>query len=396
MKDLNKPHRVLIYSPIFYPDIGGPAVQARFLTELLNENGFEVFVLKYSKNEYRNPKIKVISLNWNPNPIMLTRIFRWLVGPLISIYFLIKIRPNLVLINSVFWNGMLMGLWCRFFRIPSILKFTGDWVFESTYLQKDKAVELEKIYSINLFYFLLFQVQRFFVSQFQVVWVISDFRKNNVLKLTHKPRIWVQNNFHDLPSLEFPTTARFKGPLIFVTTARLIPHKRIDAVIRVLSKLPNNYKFIIIGEGSELDRLQKLTKELNLSNNIFFLGKISSNLLYKILALSSIFISWSAEEGAPNSFVEALNFGLPIVSASVGGIPEMFTPGSKAAQLLDPDNTDDLYDCLKNLLTSPNLLSEMSLDAINDAVKFSKSFNEENFLNLIISLITKPSNQILD
>jgi hypothetical protein len=146
MKDLNKPHRVLIYSPIFYPDIGGPAVQARFLTELLTENGFEVFVLKYSKNEYRNPKIKVISLNWNPNPIMLTRIFRWLAGPLISLYFLIKIRPNLVLINSVFWNGMLMGLWCRFFRIPSILKFTGDWVFESTHLQKDKAVELEKIY----------------------------------------------------------------------------------------------------------------------------------------------------------------------------------------------------------------------------------------------------------
>jgi glycosyltransferase involved in cell wall biosynthesis len=269
-------------------------------------------------------------------------------------------------------------------------------VFESTHLQKDKAVELDKIYSINLFYYLLFQVQRFFVSQFKIVWVISDFRKNNVLKLTHKPQIWVQNNFHDLPSFEIPITTRFKEPLIFVTTARLIPHKRIDAVIKVLSKLPNNYKFIIIGEGSELDRLQKLTKELTLSNNIFFLGKISSDLLYKILALSSIFISWSAEEGAPNSFVEALNFGLPIVSARVGGIPEMFTPGSKAAQLLDPDNTDDLYDCLENLLKSPNLLNEMSLDAIKDAVKFSKSFNEKSFMDLISSLAAKSTNLILD
>jgi hypothetical protein len=75
MKDSKKSHRVLIYSPIFYPDIGGPAVQARFLTELLDENGFEVFVLKYSKNNYENSKIKVISLNWNPNPNILTRIF---------------------------------------------------------------------------------------------------------------------------------------------------------------------------------------------------------------------------------------------------------------------------------------------------------------------------------
>ena len=394
MKDSKKSHRVLIYSPIFYPDIGGPATQARFLTELLDENGFEVFVLKYSKNDYENSKINVISLNWNPNPNIFTRVFRWLIGPLISLYFLIKIRPNLVLVNSVFWNGMLMGLWCRFFQIPTIIKFTGDWVFESTHLQKDKAVELEKIYSRSVFSFLLFNVQRFFISQFQFVWVISDFRKNNVLKLTNKPQIWVQNNFHDLPSFKIPITTRFKEPLIFVTTARLIPHKRIDAVIRVLSKLPSNFKFIVIGEGSELIRLQKLTKDLNLSNHIFFLGKISSNLLYEILTLSSVFISWSAEEGAPNSFVEALHFGLPIVSANVGGIPEMFTPGSKAAVLLDPDNTDHLYDCLENILKSPSLLNEMSLDAIEDAVKFSKSFNKKNFIDLVFSLVAKPTNQI--
>jgi glycosyltransferase involved in cell wall biosynthesis len=79
------------------------------------------------------------------------------------------------------------------------------------------------------------------------------------------------------------------------------------------------------------------------------------------------------------------------VSASVGGIPEMFTPGSKAAILLDPDNTDRLYDCLENLLKSPNSLNEMSLDAIKDAVKFSKSFNEKSFMDLIFSLVVKPT-----
>ena len=389
MNDLKKRHRVLIYSPIFYPDIGGPAVQARFLTELLDENGFEVFVLKYSKNQYKNSKISVISLNWNPNPKILMRTYRWFVGPLISIYFLIKIRPNLVLVNSVFWNGMMMGLWCRFFRVPTILKFTGDWVFESTHKNKDKTVVLENIYSQNLIHFILFQVERFLVRQFRVVWVISNFRKSNVLRLTNKPKIWVQHNFHDLPSLEIPNGSRFKDPLVFVTTARLVPHKRIDVVIRVLSKISNNYKFIIIGEGSEITELQKLTKELSLSKNVFFLGKISSSLLYEILALSSVFISWSAEEGAPNSFIEALHFGLPIVSARVGGIPEMFTSSSKAARLIDPDDTDQLRDCLESILNSPNMLHEMSLDAINDAVKFSKTFNDRNFKDLIFSLITK-------
>jgi hypothetical protein len=46
MVNVKKIPRILIYSPIYYPDIGGPAVQAKFLTEMLSENGFKVFVIK--------------------------------------------------------------------------------------------------------------------------------------------------------------------------------------------------------------------------------------------------------------------------------------------------------------------------------------------------------------
>ena len=383
--------RILIYSPIYYPDIGGPAVQAKFLSEMLYANGFDVFVIKYNNLVDFNPNINVISLNWNSNPHIFTRIFRWFIGPLVSLYYLIRVRPSLVLINSVFWNGMFMGLLCRFFRIPTILKFTGDWVFESTANLKTITIELEKIYKKNIINFLLFQVERFFVRQFTVVWVISEFRKRNVLNLTRKPKIWLQNNFHDLPSLAILSSSRFKDPLVFVTTARLIPHKRIDAIISTLSRFPKGYKFIVIGEGSELIALQQQVIRLNLSQNIFFVGKVTNELLYEILTLSSAFISWSSEEGAPNSFIEALHFGLPIISANVGGIPEMFARDSKAAQLLEPDDTDALYNCIERLILTPEYLLEMSIHATNDALKFSKSNNQQNFLNLISKLVVNPN-----
>ena len=387
MVKVKKIPRILIYSPIYYPDIGGPAVQAKFLTEMLCENGFEVFVIKYNDVVDFNPGIKVISLNWNSNPHLLGRLFRWFIGPFISFYYLIRIKPSLVLINSVFWNGMLMGLLCRFFRIPTILKFTGDWVFESTASLKKATVELEKIYKNNLINLFLFQVERFFVRQFTVVWVISEFRKQNVLNLTRKPKIWLQNNFHDLPNLASSSRSRFKDPLVFVTTARLIPHKRIDAIISTLSRFPTGYKFIIIGEGSELIALQQQVIRLKLSRNIFFVGKVTNELLYEILNLSSAFISWSSEEGAPNSFIEALNFGLPIISANVGGIPEMFAQGSKSAQLLEPDDPNSLYNCIERLMRTPESLLEMSIHAINDSSKFSKSNNQQNFLKLISELV---------
>ena len=379
--------RILIYSPIYYPDIGGPAVQAKFLTEMLCENGFEVFVIKYNNIINFNPNINVISLNWNSDPQLFSRLFRWFIGPLISFYYLIRIKPSLVLINSVFWNGMFMGLFCRFFRIPTILKFTGDWVFESTANLKKSAVELEKIYKNSLINLLLFQVERFFVRQFTVVWVISEFRKQNVLNLTRKPKIWLQNNFHDLPSSAISSRSRFKDPLVFVSAARLIPHKRIDVIISTLSRFPEGYKFIVIGEGSELIALQQQVIKLNLSRNVFFTGKVTSALLYEILSLSSAYISWSSEEGAPNSFIEALNFGLPIISAKVGGIPEMFTQGSKSAQLLEPDDPNSLYNCIERFMREPESLLEMSIHATNDSFKFSKSKNQQNFLNLISELV---------
>jgi glycosyltransferase involved in cell wall biosynthesis len=391
MANIKKSPRILIYSPIYYPDIGGPAVQAKFLTEMLYENGFEVFVIKYNNLVDFNPNINVISLNWNSNPHIFTRIFRWFIGPLISLFYLIQLRPSLVLINSVFWNGMFMGLFCRFLCIPTILKFTGDWVFESTSNLKKTTVELEKIYRSNLINSLLFQVERFFVRQFTVVWVISEFRKQNVLNLTRKPKIWLQNNFHDLPSSSISSSSRFKDPLIFVTTARLIPHKRIDVIISTLSRFPKGYKFIVIGEGSELIALKQQAIRLNLSQNIFFVGKITDELLYEILTLSSAFISWSAEEGAPNSFIEALNFGLPIISANVGGIPEMFARDSKAAQLLEPEDTDALYYCIERLILTPEYLLEMSIHATNDALKFSKANNQQKFLSLISGLVVNSN-----
>ena len=391
MANVKKSPRILIYSPIYYPDIGGPAVQAKFLAEMLYENGFEVFVIKYNNLVDFDPNINVISLNWNSNPHIFTRIFRWFIGPLISLFYLIQLRPSLLLVNSVFWNGMFMGLFCRFLCIPTILKFTGDWVFESTSNLKKTTVELEKIYRSNLINSLLFQVERFFVRQFTVVWVISEFRRQNVLNLTRKPKIWLQNNFHDLPGSSISSSSRFKNPLVFVTTARLIPHKRIDAIISTLSRFPKGYKFIVIGEGSELIALKQQVIRLNLSQNIFFVGKVTNELLYEILTLSSAFISWSSEEGAPNSFIEALNFGLPIISANVGGIPEMFSRNSKAAQLLEPDNTDALYNCIERLILTPEYLLEMSIHATNDALKFSKANNQQKFLSLISELVVNPN-----
>lgn len=388
MKNSSKGKRILIFSPIFYPDIGGPAVQGRFLSEMLDENGYDVYVLKYGDQFETNVKIKVISLNWDAQPGIFGRIIRTIIGPTIVTSYILRIKPDIVFVNSVFWNGMVLSILCRMLKIPSILKFTGDWVFESTKGQKENAVAFDEVYSKSVIKRVMHVLEKTLINQFNIIWVISQFRYENVRSLVNKPEIWLQNNFHDLPKHDLIIRNRFESPYIFITTARLIPHKRINIIIEVFSTLPKDCKLVIIGDGSEFNTLRNLTRQLGISNRVAFLGKISSKLLYDLLASSTAYISWSAEEGAPNSFIEALNFGLPIISANVGGIPEMFDTKTVAVKLLNPDNQHELSTCLNHLITSPKIFEEMSKGAFLESSRFRKDTNKERFIQLFNQLVS--------
>jgi glycosyltransferase involved in cell wall biosynthesis len=375
--------KILVFSPIFFPDIGGPAIQGKFLAETLSDNGFQVFVIRFSRSDYISLKFNIISLNWAPNPSIFQRMYRWFIGPVITLYYVLKIRPKLVIVNSVFWNGMIVGLICKTLKIPTILKFAGDWVFESLNGHKNQTVDFQEIYESGYFTRFLYFIQKFLMNKFTVIWVISNFRKSNVLKLAKSPKIWIQRNFHELPQIKETSSRRFTQPLIFVTSARLIPHKRIDVLIKTFSKLNYQCKFIIIGEGPELEKLSLLADTLGLSKRVFFLGKISSELLYEIYSYSSVYLSWSAEEGAPNSFIEALNFGLPIITANVGGIPEMFEFNFDSVRLIDPDNPNQLLEALLSLHSNKNDLETMSKAAFAEGKKFLRSENEAKVINFI-------------
>lgn len=385
----NRKPRILLYSPIYYPDTGGPAVQAKFLTETLSENGFEVIVIKYNKDKLKNTKEKIISLDWKENPNFIARLYRWFIGPLISIYFIFRFRPHLVIVNSVFWNGLVMGLLCKVLRIPTIIKFAGDFVFENLKSFKDNTVDFKSVYFYNNFSKFLFLIEKFFLGQFKIVWVISEYRKMNVEFLTNKPLIWLQRNFHDFSKIGEIKIGekRFSSPLVFVTAARLVKHKRIDRLIHTVSKLPYDFHFIIIGEGPEYCNLDKLVTNLNLKHKISFTGKISSGLLFEIFANSSIYLSWSSEEGAPNVFIESLNFGLPIFTANVGGISEMFELNSRAVRLINADDELELFNSLANENLLLNELEFMSNDAFIEGKKFLKSENEKSVIEFINSLI---------
>lgn len=84
-------------------------------------------------------------------------------------------------------------------------------------------------------------------------------------------------------------------------------------------------RFLIIGDGSEMPELQKLTDELNLADAVTFLGARLD--VPRILAVCDIGVLSSRSESFSNAIVEYMAAGLPVITTDVGGAKEAVDDG---------------------------------------------------------------------
>jgi glycosyltransferase involved in cell wall biosynthesis/serine acetyltransferase len=84
-------------------------------------------------------------------------------------------------------------------------------------------------------------------------------------------------------------------------------------------------KFLFIGDGAERPHLERTVEELGLRDHFLFLGRRGD--VPNILACCDLFVLPSWAEGLPNSVLEAMAAGVPVVATQVGGIPEIIEDG---------------------------------------------------------------------
>jgi glycosyltransferase involved in cell wall biosynthesis len=140
--------------------------------------------------------------------------------------------------------------------------------------------------------------------------------------------------------------------LIISTVCRLTREKGLDVLFQALSLLKfKNYKLLIIGDGIEKLKLKQLSEKLNISNKIKYLGFLKD--VKPILKLSNLYVNTSYFEGFPNSVVEAMNHGIPVIcSQSHGGINEILLNG-KCGTIFDNRNPLDLATKIEEYYYNP-------------------------------------------
>jgi glycosyltransferase involved in cell wall biosynthesis len=150
-------------------------------------------------------------------------------------------------------------------------------------------------------------------------------------------RIEVINNAVDLSMIAEPSAeklAAFRSEFglgsdaVVGTVGRLVEAKRpflwLQVVCEVLKRRPQT-KFLWVGGGPVESQLRKEIASLGIGDRVMVTGLRKD--IGTALSALSVFLLTSRVEGLPNVLIEAQAFGVPVVSAAVGGAPETFQEG---------------------------------------------------------------------
>lgn len=173
-----------------------------------------------------------------------------------------------------------------------------------------------------------------------------------------------------VPLNDFPFVRRKapeNGRWRFFQASRLIPKKGVATALRafaVVQRQCRNAEFLIAGKGPLQPELERLIAQLGINGQVRFCGFLTQAELVKMYSMAHVFLHPSEtpldhdQEGIPNSILEAMATGLPVVATRHGGIPEAIDDG-RTGFLVREGDYRALATTMMRLITTPSLREEI-------------------------------------
>jgi len=242
-------------------------------------------------------------------------------------------------------------------HIPVITTLHGT---DITLVGKDKTYEPVVTFSIN---------------KSDIVTAVSeDLRKDTLDHFNVKKEIKVIPNFIDLTRFKKQKKEHFKlaicphGEKLIVHTSNFRKVKRVDDVVKVfchiIKELPA--KLLLVGDGPERASVEELCRDLNIYDDVRFLGKMKA--VEEVLSVADLFVMPSEKESFGLAALEAMACEVPIISTNAGGIPELNVDG-KTGFLSEIGDIEEMAKNALFILKDENL-PKFKENALNRAKEF--------------------------
>ncbi|MBA3019133.1 MAG: glycosyltransferase family 4 protein [Proteobacteria bacterium] len=392
--DSDRPLRVCVVSPLYHTSLGGVGRQALALTEKLESLGVKVFVIARK-------------MKGTPECVLSSRV---------SVHRAWALRPHVHILEEMSLSNLMISLSFCFstalilFRkkkeydlvhfhgasLPLItnilpLKLYGKKVVAkvASANQGTEAGSLRHKYSLfgQMLIRTLKKVDCFVATSKEIKkGLLNDgYIQDRIIGI---PNFVDQGVFHPSDK-ELRDQAHkdfgFSGETIVTFTGRLVKGKGIGVLLAAWGKVVVDFKnvcLLILGEGPFESRLKEQCQGLGIEKNVKFLGLVNN--VRKYLAMSDIFVFPSFQEGFPNSVLEAMACGLPVIATRIGGIVDVIKDEENGL-LVEPGNANQLADALKRLICDAEYASALGRNALKT---IRKNYDINVIANEYIDLYT--------
>lgn len=380
---------ILMFAPIFPPVIGGPATQCSNLCKVLLQRGLRPIVLTPYERFSRSKEfggVVVYRYPWKYTGTFLDRFIRWIVFPFYFSYVVLREQPMILHAHSVSASSFVAGVLAKLYGMPSIIKFAGDWVWETLSTKGIQGDDFTDVYEKSWKGKTLKAVERFGVSLYTRIWVPSNFRRENVRSLMGSDARVVQ--IPNALALSEGGSHVWDGTVPIVISAnRFIPHKRVEAIVRAFASLERkDARLILIGGGEKVqeEKVREEIERLHLKEQVTCTGILSSAEIYALFKKATVYVSASLEEGFPNVFIEAMHYGLPIVTTDAGGSSELVQDGVTGYVVPVMDEAQ-LATRIRDIVENPDVRNRFA----REAHSASRQYDLEKVVDSFIALYTE-------
>ncbi len=346
--------RILLVTPLYPPEIGGPATYAVLLASHLPEMGFSLRVLRFSSVR------------------KLPRIIRHC-----AFFFATLIRgwnTDIIFAQDTVSVGFPALCAAQILRKKFIVRVPGDYAWEQSVQRfgvKDSIDEFQaKNYGFSVE--VLRRIQRIVVHHADLVITPSKYFNALVSKWMNskaRGRVCTIYNGIDTAPLETIQHGISNQKKTILSAGRLVPWKGFTALISMMLRLPG-WRLIIVGDGPDRKHLQDIITHKRLDDRVVLTGQLSKTELIQQLVTADVFVLNTSFESFSYQVVEALYLGIPVIATRVGNLPEIITDGHNGF-LVEPDDIQSIADRIREIESDRTLRENLIRGGESTAAQFS-------------------------
>ncbi|MDP3779159.1 MAG: glycosyltransferase family 4 protein [bacterium] len=358
---------VLVATPLYPPEIGGPATYSKKLVEGMLDKGILVRLVRFSEVRKLPKLIRHIAYAWR-----IACLSRY---------------ADYVYAQDPISVGLPASLAAFIARKKFLIKIVGDYAWEQG-VQRFGVADLlddflDTSYGRNVE--MMRKVEYFVARRAKHIIVPSEYLKTVVRRWGVKEKkITVIPNSFEMPLVE-TTRKEARANLalhdfVLVSAGRLVPWKGFEALIDAASDLIKEGKkisLVVIGSGPMMQRLREKVHERAMASKITLAGHVSHEQMLEYLAAADAFVLNTGYEGFSHALLEAMAMSVPVITTSAGGNPELITNGETGC-LIEYNNTDQLRNAIESLVEMS--AKERKLIA-ESAKKIAGQFTKERMLD---------------